>query len=987
MPRLRTLAAALAALPALALAPNAAAFCGFYVSGADAKLFADATVVVMMREGTRTVLSMQNNYQGPPSAFAMVVPVPVVLQKENVKTLDDAVFAKIDRLAAPRLVEYWEQDPCKQTAWEREREMDMVRKSAPAGAVEGSVKIEAQFKVGEYDIVILSASDSGGLDKWLRGNKYNIPDGAEGVLKPYVQAGTKFFVAKVDPDKVKFVNGEAKLSPLRFYYDSDKFDLPIRLGLLNAKGPQDLIVHILAPGQRYEVANYPNVTIPTNIDVTDAVRARFGEFYAALLDRTLETTPKAVVTEYAWDAGSCDPCPGPTLDAEDLLTLGADMLPSKATWGYVLTRLHARYTKESLGEDLVFKAAPPIAGGREVRPNGKLEERSQPASVNNFQGRYIIRHKFKGEVTCDNPRWGRWGGPNGAEKPSTSAVKDTASAPRGKVQLASLVAVDIPEIKLTAAAAKAPEGGAKPAPADKTGAPAGQGAAPPKAGAAPNTKSSGCDAGGSAGGALPWLAALAVLGLLAWRARRRAVAVGLLAAAALVGQAPAAEAFCGFYVGGAGAKLFNDATQVVMLREGTRTVLSMRNSYKGPAQDFAMVVPVPVVLQKDDVKTLSNDVFDRIDQLAAPRLVEYWEIDPCKSWPPPQPKYSARKSAGGRPGVADDFGGKVKVEAQFKVGEYEIVILSASEATALDRWLRAHRYNIPEGAEAVLKPYVQAGTKFFVAKVDVEEVTFSARGEAMLSPLRFHYDTDTFSLPVRLGLLNSRGPQDLIVHVLAPGQRYEVANYKNVTIPTNIEVSEDAKKRFGEFYAALFDRTIEENPGAVVTEYAWISNKCDPCPGPTLSAADLRTLGGDVVRAGSPGQYVLTRLHARYTKASLGEDLVFKAAPPIVGGREHYVVAQKLEKRSTPASINNFQGRYIIRHRWKGRISCTNPVRNRWGGPPGNENAMWGGGGGRRGGPPAAAARNLASAPRGNVKLSQIVREPIPELKLKPAKR
>src|SRR5688572_12218076 len=101
-----------AAAATFAVASPAAAFCGFYVSGADAKLFNNATQVVLMREGTRTVLSMQNNYQGPPENFAMVVPVPVVLQKENVKTLPRDVFSKIDQLDAPRLVEYWEQDPC-----------------------------------------------------------------------------------------------------------------------------------------------------------------------------------------------------------------------------------------------------------------------------------------------------------------------------------------------------------------------------------------------------------------------------------------------------------------------------------------------------------------------------------------------------------------------------------------------------------------------------------------------------------------------------------------------------------------------------------------------------------------------------------------------------------------------------------------------------------------------------------------------------------
>ncbi|MEM9727991.1 MAG: DUF2330 domain-containing protein, partial [Myxococcota bacterium] len=104
--------AALALCAVTAWTSGAQAFCGFYVSGADASLYNNATMVVMMREGTRTVLSMQNNYQGPPEDFAMVVPVPVVLQKANVKTLPREIFDRVDKLAAPRLVEYWEQDPC-----------------------------------------------------------------------------------------------------------------------------------------------------------------------------------------------------------------------------------------------------------------------------------------------------------------------------------------------------------------------------------------------------------------------------------------------------------------------------------------------------------------------------------------------------------------------------------------------------------------------------------------------------------------------------------------------------------------------------------------------------------------------------------------------------------------------------------------------------------------------------------------------------------
>jgi hypothetical protein len=570
--------ASLSALPG-----RAAAFCGFYVSGADAKLFNNATQVVMMRDGTRTVLSMQNNYEGPPEAFAMVVPVPVVLQKENVKTLPKDVFAKVDQMTAPRLVEYWEQDPCGGSDYYGFGGLGLSGIGSGGGGARAAagpslgVTVEAKFDVGEYEIVILSAKDSSGLDTWLKQEKYKIPNGAEPYLRPYVAAGSKFFVARVDATRVTFEKGQAQLSPLRFHYDSTEFSLPVRLGLINSSGTQDLIVNILAK-ERYEAANYPSVTIPTNLDLAEGSKDHFGRFYAALYDRTLEKNPKAVVTEYSWDASSCDPCPGPTLSQADFATLGADALPVekgaaeappaptprvtaeratgeaspatlqlvpgrylsrvqtcwndaqkgkpkggrvevKIAWGeggtmkevdvaknetgdgeiaacvkksfvgglmppdagrmtvaytldnaaprptawrsWTITRLHARYTKEALGEDIVFKAAPAIFGGREVRDEkGALEHGSKPSSgMNNFQGRYAIRHPWIGPMDCKEPRRGNWGGPwhdlGLAHKPPTAAEK-VAFVPRGGVTLASFVRTDVPELGVKAGSGPLP---------------------------------------------------------------------------------------------------------------------------------------------------------------------------------------------------------------------------------------------------------------------------------------------------------------------------------------------------------------------------------------------------------------------------------------------------------------------------------------------------------------------------------------------------
>src|SRR5205085_10941627 len=92
----------------------------------------------------------------------------------------------------------------------------------------------------------------------------------------------------------------------------------------------------------------------------------------------------------------------------------------------------------------------------------------------------------------------------------------------------------------------------------------------------------------------------------------RLAAAATTCVATLALAASTADAFCGFYVGGAGAELFNNATQVVLMRHGTTTVLSMQNNYQGPPEGFALVIPVPVVVKEDNVKTLPRELFSKV---------------------------------------------------------------------------------------------------------------------------------------------------------------------------------------------------------------------------------------------------------------------------------------------------------------------------------------------------------------------------------------
>lgn len=376
---------------------------------------------------------------------------------------------------------------------------------------------------------------------------------------------------------------------------------------------------------------------------------------------------------------------------------------------------------------------------------------------------------------------------------------------------------------------------------------------------------------------------------------------GLLVAALIVAPLQA-FAFCGFYVGKADSSLFNESSQVILARDGQRTTISMRNDYKGEPSEFALVVPVPVVLKKDDVRVLDSKIFERLDAYTAPRLVEYRDEDPCAARErlalamSPRPPAPASASTGYQPASL------VKIEAFFTVGEYDIVILSAEESDALETWLTTNGYNIPKGASEALRPYVRLGMKFFVAKVNLKE--HAQGGARYLSPLQFGFVSEKFMLPMRLGMLNAKGPQDLIVYTLTKKGRVEASNYRTVKVPTDVDlplyVSDQAV--FRDFYKTMFGRlAAADGYRTVFTEYAWDSKWCDPCVAPPPKDDEIAAAGASWVadaqgRRISGASVVVTRLHLRYTPASFPEDLML----------------QETADRAT------FQARYVLRHPWSG---------------------------------------------------------------------
>lgn len=380
------------ALGLIASASSAQAFCGFYVAKAGTDLFNESSKVALVRDGDRTVITMANDYQGDLTEFAMVIPVPTAIKREQVHISDPAILKHLDAYTAPRLVEYFDDDPCEpKIMYDRmvamAPTMEMESKVARANSL--GVTIEDEFTVGEYDIQLLSATQSDGLMTYLDENGYQVPDGASRILGSYIKQDMKFFIAKVNLEE-QSKTGNEYLRPIAVAFESPKFMLPIRLGTLNARGDQDLFVYALTRDGQVETTNYRTQKIPTGQELPIYVKDKFPDFYKSMYRTAAKRDGgHGVFMEYAWDMNWCDPCAADPLSPEELQELGVFWQPSQKSprrggksmaRDVFVTRLHVRYDAKSFPEDLKFKTT---------------------GNKKNFQGRYVLRHAYDGEMKCE----------------------------------------------------------------------------------------------------------------------------------------------------------------------------------------------------------------------------------------------------------------------------------------------------------------------------------------------------------------------------------------------------------------------------------------------------------------------------------------------------------------------------------------------------------------------------------------------------------
>ena len=229
------------------------AFCGTYVGSPGVELVNRTSQVVLARQGDKTTLTLVADYEGPLSDFALLIPVPESLEPDRIRTIDPAVVDRLDRYSTPRLVSYTCRDAVDVTplgcslalggcgADAAYDTLGTVPVDVDLEAAAGSVTVEAQFQVAEYDVALLSAEGADGLYAWLELEGYAIPEGGEDVLQGYIDAGSHFLAAKVHLDTV--AEGAARLSPTPAPVRGRGLDAAAADRTISGSGEQEVIVY------------------------------------------------------------------------------------------------------------------------------------------------------------------------------------------------------------------------------------------------------------------------------------------------------------------------------------------------------------------------------------------------------------------------------------------------------------------------------------------------------------------------------------------------------------------------------------------------------------------------------------------------------------------------------------------------------------------------------------------------------------------------
>jgi len=260
-----------------------------------------------------------------------------------------------------------------------------------------------------------------------------------------------------------------------------------------------------------------------------------------------------------------------------------------------------------------------------------------------------------------------------------------------------------------------------------------------------------------------------------------------------------------------------NADQLLIVRAGVRTVVSIQSAYQGDLDKFVFIIPTPVPVKSEDLHRALR-LFDKLDRETSPYLVATPHKRECVSdivfdgdmgIVSMYSKEMERSCGGGGRTeysvVSADTSGDISQD-------YDVNIWPAKQTEMLLPWLRHHRFPASTPMRAAIEANILRGMSFIVATVNMQQA--KKEGWSRPPPLQFAFDSEAFSLPFNLAALDSRRQlQDTLVYFLTLQGKVESKNYPTFAVAKGREVVTGVQGRFGEFYDCMMDGGARSSHG------------------------------------------------------------------------------------------------------------------------------------------------------------------------------
>jgi hypothetical protein len=241
--------------------------------------------VIIEGEDGHEILLLQTTYRGPAADFAWIIPVPGRPGPTDVFMVGEKVIPYILEETAPHVSSY--------LGVERPLSLGVFAGRAGekgGGGGSGVVSVHARMEVGDYDAVVLSATEAGGLVEWLADNGYRLPDGGEWIIHRYVDKQWYFVALKVLPKVVAERPVMSDVRPVGIRFPTDRLVYPLYISRLSSPEKTALLLVALAEDAlRCDQLGWAPLPVDRRLPL--------GSAYAVIRRRAVERTPSSAVLE------------------------------------------------------------------------------------------------------------------------------------------------------------------------------------------------------------------------------------------------------------------------------------------------------------------------------------------------------------------------------------------------------------------------------------------------------------------------------------------------------------------------------------------------------------------------------------------------------------------------------------------------------------------------------------------------------------------